>query len=102
MGAPGGELVGECVSSLELRRRAIAEGRVEAMSVVEPSIQSKSAIRARSRVAKATRWSSCVSGLAKKDSHMALSSASPREPIDWEIPASWRRRPKRSEVYWAP
>jgi hypothetical protein len=38
---------------------------------------------------------------AKKLSHMALSYASPIEPMEGRTPASRTRRPNAIEVYWA-
>ena len=53
-------------------------------------------------VRKRTRSSSSHSSVAKKLSHIALSYASPAEPIDWTIPASRHCLPKASDVYCEP
>src|SRR3954466_7416379 len=45
------------------------------------------------------RSSSSHSRVAKKLSHMALSYASPTEPIEGRTPASRQRRPNSNEVY---
>ncbi|CAB3773835.1 hypothetical protein LMG29542_07462 [Paraburkholderia humisilvae] len=57
--------------------------------------------RACSWVAKCSRVSNSASGVPKKDSHMALSYASPAVPIDGCTPASRQRRPNAMDVYWA-
>ncbi|HHY38133.1 MAG TPA: hypothetical protein GX507_04310 [Clostridia bacterium] len=46
--------------------------------------------------------SNSVCSVAKKLSATALSNASPTEPMDPRIPASWSRQLKTGQVYWEP
>ena len=59
----------------------------------------KTSRRASLTVAKLRRLISSHSSVAKKLSHIALSKASPTEPIDCAMPASRQRFPKASDVY---
>src|SRR6267154_2220488 len=61
----------------------------------------KTAIRASACEANRRRAGSSHSSVAKKLSHMALSYASPTDPIDGRTPASLQRLPNASDVYWA-
>ena len=65
-----------------------------ALGVVEGLDVVKTASRASALVGHELRSISSVSREAKKLSAMALSYASPTEPIDRLIPASRQRRPK--------
>jgi hypothetical protein len=58
------------------------------------------ALRASACVLNRQRASSSHSSLAKKLSHMALSYASPTEPIEGRTPASRQRWPNSIDVYW--
>ena len=60
------------------------------------------ALRASTWVRNQIPSSSSHSSVAKNDSHVALSYASPRDPIDGLTPASRQRRPNAIEVYWPP
>jgi hypothetical protein len=62
----------------------------------------KHAMRASTWEAKLRRSSNSHSSVAKKLSHIALSYASPTEPIDGRTPASLQRLPNASDVYWLP
>src|SRR5215472_5591424 len=59
------------------------------------------ALRASACVWNRQRARSSHSSVAKKLSHMALSYASPTEPIEGRTPASRQRWPNSIEVYWA-
>jgi hypothetical protein len=59
-------------------------------------------LRASACVLNRHRSSSSHSRVAKKLSHMALSYASPTEPIEGRTPASRQRRPNSIEVYCEP
>jgi hypothetical protein len=61
----------------------------------------KSPVRAAWRVWWPDASSSSVFILPKKLSQMALSYASPTEPIEGRTSASRQRRPNSIEVYWA-
>jgi hypothetical protein len=63
-------------------------------------MNAKTALRASAGVWNRQRARSSHSSVAKKLSHMALSYASPTEPIDGRTPASRQRRPNSIEVYW--
>ena len=65
-------------------------------------MKSKTALRASACVLNRRRASSSHSRVAKKLSHMALSYASPTEPIDGRTPASRQRWPNSIEVYCDP
>src|SRR6267143_1736778 len=65
----------------------------------QPSMKLKQAIFASACDAKRRRSSNSHSRVAKKLSHIALSSASPTDPIDGRTPASLQRLPNASEVY---
>src|SRR6267143_3189198 len=65
----------------------------------QPSMKLKQAIFASACEAKRWRSSNSHSRVAKKLSHIALSSASPTDPIDGRTPASLQRLPNASEVY---
>src|SRR5690606_27847300 len=67
----------------------------------QPSMNSKTAMRASAVVLSRRRSKSWHSSVAKKLSHMALSSASPTVPVEGRTPASRHRRPKDTDVYWA-
>jgi hypothetical protein len=58
--------------------------------------------RASAGVLKRHRASNSHSRVAKKLSHMALSYASPTEPIEGRTPASRQRLPNSIEVYCEP
>src|SRR6266851_6941891 len=60
----------------------------------QPSMKSKTAMRASTWVLKRRRSSSSHSSVAKKLSHIALSKQSPTEPIEGRTPASSQRLPK--------
>ena len=95
---------GRMVESLENRRRPVAERRVEATGVVEALDEAedlRACASATVRNRSAGRCSS-HSSVAKKLSHIALSYASPTEPIDCTTPASRHRFPKASDVYCEP
>ena len=62
----------------------------------------KQAILASAWEAKRRRSSNSHSSVAKKLSHMALSYASPTEPMDGRTPASRQRLPNARDVYWLP
>src|SRR5271157_4856688 len=62
-------------------------------------MNSNTACSASSRVRSRTRSMSSHSKVAKKDSHIALSYASPTLPTDGCTPASRHRLPKAIEVY---
>jgi hypothetical protein len=59
------------------------------------------ALRASACVLNRQRASNSHSSVAKKLSHMALSYASPTEPIEGRTPASRQRWPNSIELYWA-
>jgi IS30 family transposase len=61
----------------------------------------KTAFRASACVLNRQRASISHSSVAKKLSHMALSYASPTEPIEGRTPALRQRWPNAIEVYWA-
>lgn len=63
---------------------------------VEPG---STAILASARVLKGRRSRSSHSSVAKKLLHMALSRASPRDPMEGRTPASRQQLPKAIEVY---
>ena len=63
-------------------------------------MNSKTVRRASACVLNRHRSSSSHSRVAKKLSHIALSYASPTEPIDGRTLASRQRRPNSIEVYW--
>jgi hypothetical protein len=63
-------------------------------------MNSKTARRASACVLNRQRSSSSHSRVAKKLSHIALSYASPTEPIEGRTPASRQRRPNSIDVYW--
>lgn len=85
------------VDRREITQRRVAAGRiVEAFDELEdrhPGLGSCERKRCRS--------SSSHSSVAKRLSHIALSQASPTEPVDGLTPASVQRLSKASEVYWA-
>src|SRR5689334_20565530 len=58
------------------------------------------ALRASACVLNRQRASNSHSSVAKKLSHMALSYASPTEPIEGRTPASRQRWPNSIELYW--
>jgi hypothetical protein len=58
------------------------------------------ALRASACVLNRQRARSSHSSVAKKLSHMALSYASPTEPIEGRTPASRQRWPNSIELYW--
>jgi hypothetical protein len=62
-------------------------------------MNSKQAMRASALVRNFRRSSNSHSSVAKKLSHMALSYASPTEPIDGRTPASLQRSPNATDVY---
>src|ERR1700730_109860 len=68
----------------------------------QPSIHSKIASFASTCVRKLRRSSSSHSSVAKNDSAMALSYASPTEPTDGMTPISRQRLPKVKLVYCVP
>ena len=72
------------------------------MGLYHPSMKLKQATRASAWDANRRRSSSSHSSVAKKLSHMALSYASPTEPIDGLTPASLQRLPNATDVYCDP
>ena len=68
----------------------------------QPSIKLKQAILASILDVNLRRSSSSHSSVAKKLSHIALSYASPTDPIDGRTPASLQRLPNANDVYWLP
>jgi AraC-like DNA-binding protein len=63
-------------------------------------MNANTACRASAWVGNRRRGRSSHSSVAKKLSHMALSYASPTEPIEGRTPASRQRRPNSIDVYW--
>ena len=85
-------LMGDLQPSAEWRRPGL----------YQPSMNSKMAIRASALVWSFLRSSNSHSSVAKKLSHIALSYASPTDPMDGRTPASLHRNPKATEVYCDP
>ena len=65
-------------------------------------MKSNTALRASAGALNRLRASSSHSSVAKKLSHMALSYASPTDPIEGRTPASRQRWPNPIEVYCEP
>ena len=90
------------LTALERHRRQISERRAPAPWIVKPSMKANTARRASACVLKRHRSSSSHSSVAKKLSAIALSQASPTEPIEGRTPASRQRLPKAMDVYCEP
>jgi hypothetical protein len=72
------------------------------MVLQKPSMNANAAIRASACERKLRRSSNSHSMVAKNASAIALSCASPTEPVEARTPASLHRKPKATDVHWLP